>query len=378
MYLKQIDIFGFKSFMNRLEVRFGDGITGIIGPNGCGKSNISDAIRWVLGEQNARLLRGETMDDVIFNGTRSRKPLGMAEVSLTISNEARLFPVDYAEIRVTRRVYRSGVSEYLINKSPCRLMDVKNLFMDTGLGSSSYLLLERNMVDSLLNDASANLRFMLEEAAGIMKYKTQEKIAVRKLEATEGDLLRIRDIVSEVEKRVRALRRQIVKARRHNELTEEIRRFALASGILELRRLQAERHGLSARREESFRGHHEIVSRLAGVEAGIERDRLGLREKEEALAVAQRTVDATDEEIEKVQSGILVLEERAKGISARRAALEREIEEANERIRETAELRWKRAEDAPQEHNEKPGDKRQRTPQVQALYRPEAPNNLDQ
>ncbi|MFH1679337.1 MAG: chromosome segregation protein SMC, partial [Candidatus Eisenbacteria bacterium] len=343
MYLKQIDVFGFKSFMNKLDLRFGEGITCIIGPNGCGKSNISDGIRWVLGEQNARLLRGETMDDVIFNGTRTRKPLGMAEISLTISNESRIFPVDFSEIRVTRRVYRSGVSEYLINKSPCRLLDVKNLFMDTGLGSSAYLLLERNMVDSLLNDTSANLRYMLEEAAGIMKYKTQEKLAIRKLEATEGDLVRIRDIVSEVEKRVRALRRQIVKARRHNELTEEIRLLSLRSGKIELDRLREEEGSLSARREEVFRELQEIVSRLAGIEAGIESDRLVLREKEETLAAAQGVLEATDEEIERVQSGLLVMEERARGVSTRRAALEKEIEEINERIRETAELRWARA-----------------------------------
>ncbi|MBM3321426.1 MAG: chromosome segregation protein SMC [Candidatus Eisenbacteria bacterium] len=343
MYLKQIDVFGFKSFMNKLELRFGEGITCIIGPNGCGKSNISDGIRWVLGEQNARLLRGETMDDVIFNGTRTRKPLGMAEVSLTISNASRIFPVDFSEIRVTRRVYRSGVSEYLINKSPCRLLDVRNLFMDTGLGSSAYVLLERNMVDHLLNDTSANLRFMLEEAAGIMKYKTQEKIAVRKLEATEGDLVRIRDIVSEVEKRVRTLRRQIVKARRHNELTEEIRALSLLAGRLELERLQGEETELSARRETVFRELHEIVSRLAGVEAGIESDRLVLREKEEGLAGAEGVLEGTDEEIERVESGLLVLEERERGVLARRTALGKEIEEANERICRTAELRWTRA-----------------------------------
>ena len=343
MYLKKIEIFGFKSFMNKIEVEFGDGLTGVIGPNGCGKSNISDAIRWVLGEQNARLLRGETMDDVIFNGTSTRKPLGMAEVSLTISNATRIFPIDYSEIRVTRRVYRSGVSEYLINKNQCRLKDLKNLFMDTGLGNSSYTLLERNMVDSLLNNTSANLRFMLEEAAGIMKYKTQEKIAIRKLDATETDLLRIRDIVAEVEKRVRSLKRQIGKANRHNTLTEEIRELVLHAGLLESRRLRGEENRHTHLREEAFRKQESASGRVAGVEAEIEKRRLLLVGREEELQSAQSLLEGTENRIEKIQSERLVLEEREKGILHRQGQLENEIREANERIRETAEARWKKA-----------------------------------
>ncbi|MFH1277337.1 MAG: chromosome segregation protein SMC [Candidatus Eisenbacteria bacterium] len=345
MYLKKIEIFGFKSFMNKLELQFGDGFTAVIGPNGCGKSNISDAIRWVLGEQNARLLRGETMDDVIFNGTRSRKPLGMAEVSLHIDNEARAFSVDYPEIRVTRRVYRSGVSEYLINKQTCRLKDVKGIFMDTGLGNSSYLLLERGMIDTLLGNTTVNLRLMLEEAAGIMKYKTQEKIALRKLDATEGDLLRIRDIVAEVEKRVRALKRQIGKAKRHNVLTAEIRNLSLLAGRMELERLGAEERDLKGRRESAFRGQQEIAGRLAGIEAEIERDRLVLREKETALTGAQKALDGTDQKIERIQSELLVLGERESGVGSRQVALEQEIREGNERIRETALVRGKKSEE---------------------------------
>ncbi|MBN1827335.1 MAG: chromosome segregation protein SMC [Candidatus Eisenbacteria bacterium] len=345
MYLKKLEIFGFKSFMNKLQVEFGEGLTGVIGPNGCGKSNISDAIRWVLGEQNARLLRGETMDDVIFNGTRNRKPLGMAEVSLTISNASHMFPIDYSEIRVTRRVYRSGVSEYLINKSPCRLKDVKNLFMDTGLGNSSYTLLERNMVDNLLNNTSANLRFMLEEAAGIMKYKTQEKIAVRKLDATENDLLRIRDIVSEVEKRVRSLKRQIGKAQRHNELTAEMRDLIRRTGVLELRRLRGEETERNRLREEASRKMQSSSGRVAGVEAEIESHRLGLREREEELKGAQEALDETEGRIEKIQSESLVLGEREKGLHERQERIEREIEERNQRIRETVELHWKKSEE---------------------------------
>src|SRR5262245_36081524 len=187
MYLKRVEIFGFKSFLKGFRFELGPGIISIVGPNGCGKSNISESIRWVLGEQNARLLRGETMEDVIFNGTRSRKPLGMAEVSLTISNDERRLPIDYSEVTITRRVFRSGVSEYLLNKAPVRLKDIRELFSDTGMSNFSYSLIERAMVDSLINDTSINLRVLLEEAAGIEKYKAQERVALKKLEATVED-----------------------------------------------------------------------------------------------------------------------------------------------------------------------------------------------
>ncbi len=339
MFLKRIELFGFKSFMNKITVAFGEGTTCVIGPNGCGKSNISDAIRWVLGEQNPRLLRGETMDDIIFNGTRTRRPLGMAEVSLVLSNDTHAFPIDYAEIKVTRRVYRSGLSEYLINKNPCRLKDIRNLLMDTGLGSSAYTVMERSMTDQLLGNTSTNLRIMLEEAAGIMKYKTQEKAALRSLDATEGDLVRIRDIVAEVEKRVRSLKRQIGKANRYNELSDSIRLLALAGGRLELERLAGESDEKRARFDSIRDRHEEISGRLAGLDAEVEKETLNLRSREEGLKTAQNALDITLGRIERIASSQLVLEERTSGISERRARLEREIEEANARIRETVESR---------------------------------------
>ncbi len=344
MFLKRIEVFGFKSFMNKVEVDFGSGMTCVIGPNGCGKSNISDAIRWVLGEQNPRLLRGESMDDVIFNGTRVRKPLGMAEVSLILSNEARTFPIDFPEIRVTRRVYRSGVSEYLINKNNCRLKDIRDLLMDTGLGSSTYTVMERQQTDNLLGNTSVNLRIMVEEAAGIMKYKTQEKAAMRKLDATQVDLLRIRDIVAEVEKRVRSLNRQIGKANRHQELSAKVREFALYAGRLELERLQAEEAEKSGAYQEISLRQEEVSGRLATIEADVEEKTLALREKEEKLRGAQDNLNETMIELERTHKESLVLEEREKGIRHRQTVLENEITEANERIKDTVKLRWEKIE----------------------------------
>ncbi len=339
MFLKRIEIFGFKSFMNKLNVEFGDGITCVIGPNGCGKSNISDAIRWVLGETNPRLLRGETMDDVIFNGTRSRKPLVMAEVSLLLSNETHAFAIDYSEIRVTRRVYRSGVSEYLINKTPCRLKDIRGLLMDTGLGSSTYTVMERSMTDQLLGNTSVNLRVMLEEAAGIMKYKSQEKLALRKLDATQNDLYRIRDIVAEVEKRVRSLKRQIGKANRYNDLSERIRTLALGSGRLELERLGREEEEKKRVYAEALEERERFVSRLARLDADVQRDTVTLRERESALGGAQKTLDGTLGALEEIGSEMLVLEERKSSNVERRKRLEEEIDGANARIAQAVEER---------------------------------------
>jgi len=183
MFLYKLDIQGFKSFCDKTELLFGDGITGVIGPNGCGKTNVSDAIRWVLGEQSAKQLRGDSMEDVIFNGCPSRKPLGMAEVHLTFKNDRGILPTEFSEVTVSRRVFRSGMSEYFLNKTPCRLKDIKDLFFDTGMGSHAYSVIERSMVDNILSDNTNHRRFLFEEASGITKYKARKKEALNKLEA---------------------------------------------------------------------------------------------------------------------------------------------------------------------------------------------------
>src|SRR5438874_12571462 len=228
MFLHRIQIQGFKSFVDRTELSFGDGITGVIGPNGCGKTNVSDAIRWVLGEQSAKQLRGDSMEDVIFNGCPTRKPLGLAEVHLTFKNDRGILPTEFSEVTLSRRVFRSGVSEYFLNKTPCRLRDIRDLFFDTGMGSHAYSVIERQLVDNVLSDNSGHRRFLFEEASGITKYKARKKEALAKLEATEGDLTRLNDIVFEIERELRALARQVGKARRYQRLRDEIRDLDLA------------------------------------------------------------------------------------------------------------------------------------------------------
>lgn len=212
MFLSKLEIFGFKSFANRTNIGFNRGITGIVGPNGCGKTNIVDAIRWVLGEQKTTTLRSDKMENVIFNGTRERKPMGMSEVSLTLVNDQGILPTEYTEVTITRRIFRSGESEYLLNKNICRLKDITNLFMDTGMGTNAYSVIELKMIETILSSKADERRRLFEEAAGVNKYKLRRRLSLKKLEDVKSDLTRVNDIVSEVEKNVRSLERQAKRA----------------------------------------------------------------------------------------------------------------------------------------------------------------------
>lgn len=223
MYLSKLEIFGFKSFANKTNVVLNDGVTAIVGPNGCGKTNIVDALRWALGEQRYSTLRSDKMEDVIFNGTKLRKPIGMAEVSLTIENNKGILPLEYNEVTITRRVYRSGESEYQLNRTNCRLKDILNLFMDTGMSSNAYSVIELKMIETILSDKVEERRRLFEEAAGVTKYKARRKEALRKLGDVDADLLRVEDIITEVSKVVNSLNRQAKKAERYNEYMDRLR-----------------------------------------------------------------------------------------------------------------------------------------------------------
>ncbi len=223
MYLKKLEMQGFKSFTDKISLDFGDGITAIVGPNGSGKSNISDAIRWVMGEQSAKSLRGSKMEDVIFAGTEKRKATGFAEVSLILDNSKKTFPIDYDEITVTRRVYRSGESEYLINKAVCRLRDIYELFMDTGLGRDGYSIIGQGRIDEILSNKSEDRRQVFEEAAGISKYRYRKTEAERKLIATDENLIRLMDIRAELEARLEPLKNQSEKAQKYLNLRDKLR-----------------------------------------------------------------------------------------------------------------------------------------------------------
>jgi chromosome segregation protein len=225
--LKSIELQGFKSFVDRTRLEFDEGITAILGPNGCGKSNVVDAVRWVLGEQSAKQLRGGKMDDVIFKGTTKRRPVGMAEVTLIFENEDRGLPIDFNEVAIKRKATRDGGSDYFLNGSLCRLKDLRDLFYDSGVNNTSYSIIEESMIKLVLNENNQELRRLLEEGSGITKYKARRKETQRKLDRTQNDLLRLYDIVEEIDREVRSLKRQVGKARRHQKLYQEIRSLDL-------------------------------------------------------------------------------------------------------------------------------------------------------
>ena len=223
VYLKALEMVGFKSFAERTKLVFEPGMMAIVGPNGCGKSNVSDAIRWVLGEQSPKALRGGQMTDVIFGGTDTAKPLAMAEVSLTLADCEATLGTEYNEVTVTRRVFRTGEGQYFLNKAACRLKDIQRLFMDTGLGTNSYSVMEQGRIDQILSSRPDDRREVFEEASGISKYKADKKEALRKLEHTEANLLRLGDILKEVKRQIISLQRQVGKAKRYKSLQERLR-----------------------------------------------------------------------------------------------------------------------------------------------------------
>ena len=223
MYLKRLELQGFKSFADKTVLEFKEGITGVIGPNGSGKSNISDAIRWVLGEQSIKSLRGAKSEDIIFAGTQARKSLGFAEVSMVIDNTDGKLPIEYSEVTVTRKIYRSGETGYFINKTPCRLKDILELFMDTGIGKDGYSIIGQGKIDEILSNKSEDRRRIFEEAAGIVKYRTRKAESEKKLEQTKLNLLRINDILSEIEANIEPLRLQADKAKQFLDLREELK-----------------------------------------------------------------------------------------------------------------------------------------------------------
>ena len=208
MYLKSLELHGFKSFANKIVLQFHNGITGVVGPNGSGKSNVSDAIRWVLGEQSARQLRGGSMQDVIFAGTQSRRPLSYAYVAITLDNADHALPIDYEEVTVARRLYRSGESEYLINGTAVRMRDIQEMFFDTGIGKEGYSLIGQGQVEKILNGKPEERRELFDEAAGIVKYKHRKATAVKKLESEQANLVRVNDILSELNRQIGPLKQQ--------------------------------------------------------------------------------------------------------------------------------------------------------------------------
>jgi len=265
--LKKIEINGFKSFADKTQMQFHDGITCIVGPNGCGKSNVVDVTKWILGEQSVKSLRGKEMTDVIFNGTATRKALGFAEASMFVSNDDRLLPYDMDEIKVTRRVHRNGDGEYFINSKPVRLKDVKELFMDTGVGTKSYSVMEQGQIESFINATSKDRRKLFEEAAGISRYKAKKEEATRKLEKVEQNLLRINDVIDEVEKQLRSVTLQAQKARRYQNLVDELKKFRVSHSVLFIGEINEKRSKISEEIATFENRIAEINAKLANFDA---------------------------------------------------------------------------------------------------------------
>ena len=334
MYLKKIEFQGFKSFVDPTTLAFEPGISAIIGPNGCGKSNVSDAIRWVLGEQSAKALRGSKMVDVIFNGTDNRKPSGMAEVSLTISNEDRVLPVDFAEVTVTRRSFRSGETEYLINRSPARLKDIYALFADTGIGTEGYSLLEQGKMDLILSSKPMERRSVFEEAAGITRYKTQRDEALRKLDATDQNLLRVNDIVTEVKRQISSLERQAKKAEKYQVLKSELDKLASRLLIKQVLDGRKEWRALDEALAKSKDALDALDANMKAQDASAAHLRVELVKDEDALSQANQALYALESQAAQVdrqqelnRQQVANLDERASRASVDAAEL-RKREEA--------------------------------------------------
>ncbi|MCR4439081.1 MAG: chromosome segregation protein SMC [candidate division KSB1 bacterium] len=332
MYLSQVDILGFKSFAKKATLVFNPGITAIVGPNGAGKSNIVDAIRWVLGEQKAGVLRSDKMENVIFAGSKAAKPLGMAEVSLTIQNTRNVLPIEYSEVVVTRRLFRSGESQYLLNGTVCRLKDINDLFMDTGMGPDAYSVIELSMVESLLNGKAEERRRVFDEAAGITKYKQRRKATYRKLEATEKDLQRLEDIISEVEKTVRSLQRQVHRAQRYERIAENLRELEIKLATKRFtdygRQLTPLLEELTARRQE----REAVSAQLGRLEAALEEAKTQLIAQEQELRQVQQHFNQAVSTLRAHEEEVLVGREQMHSLESRAELLQRDAAELQRRL----------------------------------------------
>ncbi len=352
MRIRRLDVVGFKSFIDRTVVSFADGVTGIVGPNGCGKSNVADSIRWVLGEQSARQLRGRSMEDVIFNGSESKPPLSMAEVLITFENDRPSeLPLQYqgfSEITVGRRLFRTGESEYLINKVPARLLDVSDLFTGSGVGRTAYSIIEQGRIGQIVSARAEDRRSIIEEAAGVTKYRRRREAAERKMEATQQNLMRVADIVQELGKQLENLNRQARKAEKYKALKAQIRELELAhaaSRFLEITAIRRAAEEQKARLETESR---ELSARLAEVDGAIESERARLSELERRVGelsqhehelesrerVSQVSVEAATREMEQIgertraqAAEVEALKEQAEALVRERETLERQRED---------------------------------------------------
>lgn len=325
MHFKSLELFGFKSFADKTELIFESGVTAVVGPNGSGKSNISDAIKWVLGENSARELRGLHMGDVIFNGTDGKDALGFAEVSLTISNQPKILPTEYDEITISRRVFRSGESEYFINKAPVRLKDIAELLMGTGIGTTTYSLMEQGKIDQILDSRPEERRYVFEEAAGITRYKSKKKEALRRLEQTEANLLRINDVITEVKRQINSIERQANKARRYKEEFERLKELEVLSAAYEYNNVRENESALSSEKSALIAKEDELNSAMVEFNAKLDSLRQELSKVDYRLSEAKANVVNIEGQIERNKDKALYNSERISELNLRIANLEKEM-----------------------------------------------------
>lgn len=336
MQLSKLEIKGFKSFADKVVINFDEGITGIVGPNGCGKSNVVDSIRWVLGEQKTSALRSEKMENIIFNGTNQRSPLQMAEVSLTINNTKNILPTEYSQITITRRLYRSGESEYLLNNVTCRLKDITNLFLDTGVASNSYAIIELGMVDDLLNDRDNSRRMLFEEAAGISKFKKRKKETLRKLEDTDADLERVEDLLFEIEKNMKSLEKQAKQTENYYKIKEDYKVKSIQLAKLVVKKQKEKFDSINKQVHVENDTKTRLTAEIAEKEALIERSKADLVQKENTLSSRQKAINEFVGKIRQYESEKQIKNERLRFLNDRVASLKEQIDQdkkSNERAR---------------------------------------------
>lgn len=336
MQLAKLEIKGFKSFADKVVINFDEGITGIVGPNGCGKSNVVDSIRWVLGEQKTSALRSEKMENVIFNGTSGRSAQQMAEVSLTINNTKNILPTEYSQITITRRLYRTGESEYLLNGVSCRLKDITNLFLDTGVASNTYAIIALGMVDDLLNDKDSSRRMLFEEAAGISKFKKRKKETLKKLEDTDADLERVEDLLFEIEKNMKSLEKQAKQTENYYKIKEEYKQKSITLAKVVVNKQKDKFNDINQRVQEESDRKIALAADIAEKEAAIEKAKAELVLKEKTLSSRQKAINEFVAKIRQYESEKQIKNERLKYLNDRAAGLRDQIEQdrkSNERAR---------------------------------------------
>jgi chromosome segregation protein len=299
MQLTRLEIKGFKSFGDKITINFNEGVTAIVGPNGCGKSNVVDAIRWVLGEQSTRMLRSEKMDNVIFNGTKSRKSANLAEVSLTFDNTKNVLPTDYSQVTLTRKLYRTGESEYRLNDVQCRLKDITDLFLDTGIGSDSYSIIELRMIDEIITNKEGSRRNLFEEASGISKYKLRKKQTFSKLKDTEADLERVEDLLFEIEKNLKTLENQAKKTERYYRVKDQYKSLSIMLASFRIVSFSESLAKIQDQEQQQKADKGGIVAQIDTLEAALQQQKLDSITKEKNLSVQQKT---TNEFVSKIRA----------------------------------------------------------------------------